>query len=134
MADITIRRLLSLERLLARPVGVGAPLTALVLGHALPADASRILARCDSVIAADSGADRLQELPNAPHPSVVIGDLDSISEKARSYYADHGIRLIDLSHDQVGGVGKAKAGWKIAGATSKPCNPFPHHTPRNPPT
>jgi len=33
-------------------------------------------------------------------PDAIVGDLDSISEEARAYYNDRGVRVVDLSRDQ----------------------------------
>jgi thiamine pyrophosphokinase len=52
-------------------------------------------------VCADGGANRLvDELPGAPAPDAIVGDLDSLRPEVRQHYADLGVNAVDLSHDQ----------------------------------
>jgi len=60
------------------------------------------LARAGTLICCDGAADHM--IGRSPEPGVVIGDLDSISDEARSFFSD---RLIERPSQQSGDLEKA---------------------------
>lgn len=59
-----------------------------------------LLARAQLVVCADGGANRVYDSKANSQPTAIVGDLDSIRADVRSFFADKGCRIVDMSHDQ----------------------------------
>lgn len=102
------------ENKLFSPSGASnSTLIALILNYKLPTQVNKLLHKAQFCICADGGANQLYDAaPSfAQHlsavearrlirPAVIVGDLDSINDEVRQYYAQLGTEIKDLSSDQ----------------------------------
>ncbi|DBA82699.1 TPA: hypothetical protein ACH3X1_006935 [Trebouxia sp. C0004] len=88
-------------------------LIALILNYKLPTQVHKLLHKAQFCICADGGANQLynaapsfaqhlsaMEARQLVRPAVIVGDLDSITDEVRQYYAQLGTEIKDLSYDQ----------------------------------
>uniref|UniRef100_A0A7S0YIY0 thiamine diphosphokinase n=1 Tax=Polytomella parva TaxID=51329 RepID=A0A7S0YIY0_9CHLO len=86
----------------------------IVLNYVLPESTVLFLDRASHIVVADGGCNRLfYELPRLlPHlpenevrnrylPHVICGDMDSVDPTVRDFYVERGVKLVDLSQDQL---------------------------------
>ncbi|KAA6425368.1 MAG: thiamine pyrophosphokinase1, partial [Trebouxia sp. A1-2] len=88
-------------------------LIALILNYNLPTQVHKLLHKAQFCICADGGANQLYdaaprfaqhlsavEARQLVRPAVIVGDLDSIKDEVRQFYAQLGTEIKDLSSDQ----------------------------------